>query len=79
MADIKELKSHPKEHCMDALRTALAVAETYEPIGVMVVMKNASEQLYVHYNEELRADGAIVMCELAKALNVEVLLHEDDD
>lgn len=79
MGDVKQLRVSAADHCKDALRTALVVAETYEPIGVMIVMTNQDQQLYVHYNEELRADGAIVLCELAKALNVEAMLHEEDD
>ena len=59
----------------EVLAQAQADAASFSPRAVMVVMVDEEGTLYARYNETLRADGAITMCELVKAMNVEYVLH----
>lgn len=78
MAEIRELprRRHPSESCIVTCEAASELARELEPHGVMVIMQSPESGLNVIYNEELGADGAIVMCEAVKAMNVEALLSE---
>lgn len=60
------------------LKSALEDLTSFEATGVMVVMVNEDGGLFVTYNESLGADGAIVMCECVKTMNVMALLSDED-
>lgn len=79
MADVTYLEPKAVNNCRIALQTALEVLQEYQPQGVLIVMKAPERGVYVHFNEDLRADGAIVLCEVEKAMSLQNLLGDEDD
>ena len=76
MGEVIDLQANPSESCVTTLENAVEHAKANPQYGVIVAMVDSEGGIYALYNEELTADGAIVACELVKAMNVEVLLGE---